>query len=97
MEGDPFWDGIRDAVLGKPSNQTQECHHPKPILLSTGEVRHQHKRTLDVDDVIVCSHTAAVCVCVQMNWPLPWHPQIVDVQIVTIGSVAVVAVPGEMT
>ncbi|XP_077958815.1 neutral ceramidase isoform X1 [Gasterosteus aculeatus] len=69
VEGDPFWDGIRDALLGEPSSQTQECHHPKPILFSTGE----------------------------MNWPLPWHPQIVDVQIITIGSVAVVAVPGEMT
>uniref|UniRef100_UPI003AAB5B7B neutral ceramidase isoform X1 n=1 Tax=Centroberyx gerrardi TaxID=166262 RepID=UPI003AAB5B7B len=67
--GDPFWDGIRDAVLGEPSNQTQECHSPKPILFSTGE----------------------------MNWPLPWHPEIVDVQIIMIGSVAVVAVPGEMT
>uniref|UniRef100_A0A3Q2TLY6 Neutral ceramidase n=1 Tax=Fundulus heteroclitus TaxID=8078 RepID=A0A3Q2TLY6_FUNHE len=69
VEGDPFWDGIRDTLLGPPSNQTKECHHPKPILLSTGE----------------------------MNWPLPWHPQIVDVQIITIGSVAVIAVPGEMT
>uniref|UniRef100_A0A4W6EBR2 Neutral ceramidase n=1 Tax=Lates calcarifer TaxID=8187 RepID=A0A4W6EBR2_LATCA len=69
VDGDPFWDGIRDALLGEPSNQTQECHHPKPILFSTGE----------------------------MNWPLPWHPQIIDVQIITIGSVAVVAVPGEMT
>ncbi|KAM6897557.1 neutral ceramidase [Xenentodon cancila] len=69
VEGDPFWDGIRDALVGPPSNQTMECHHPKPILFSTGE----------------------------MNWPLPWHPQIVDVQIITIGSVAIVAVPGEMT
>ncbi|XP_039472085.1 neutral ceramidase [Oreochromis aureus] len=69
VEGDPFWDGIRDALLGQPSNQTKECHHPKPILFSTGE----------------------------MNWPLPWHPQIVDVQMITIGSVAVVAIPGEMT
>ncbi|XP_053269667.1 neutral ceramidase [Pleuronectes platessa] len=69
VEGDPFWDGIRDALLGEPSNKTQECHHPKPILFNTGE----------------------------MNWPLPWHPQIIDVQIITIGSVAVVAVPGEMT
>lgn len=32
-----------------------------------------------------------------MNWPLPWHPSIVDVQIITIGSVAVLAIPGEMT
>ncbi|XP_076616547.1 neutral ceramidase [Chaetodon auriga] len=69
VEGDPFWDGIRDALLGTPSNETQECHHPKPILLNTGE----------------------------MTWPVPWHPEIVDVQIITVGSVAVVAVPGEMT
>ncbi|KAG7470428.1 hypothetical protein JOB18_031930 [Solea senegalensis] len=69
VEGDPFWDGIRDALVGEPSNETQECHHPKPILFSTGE----------------------------MNWPLPWHPQIIDVQIIIIGSIAVIAVPGEIT
>uniref|UniRef100_A0A667YJA3 Neutral ceramidase n=1 Tax=Myripristis murdjan TaxID=586833 RepID=A0A667YJA3_9TELE len=66
--GDPFWDEIRDVLLGKPSNETQECHHPKPILFNTGEVK-----------------------------PLPWHPDVVDVQILLIGSVAVVAAPGEMT
>ncbi|XP_061665839.1 neutral ceramidase isoform X2 [Syngnathoides biaculeatus] len=69
VEGDPFWDGIRDALLGQPSNRSQECHRPKPILFSTGE----------------------------MNWPLPWHPEIIDIQILTVGSVAVVAVPGEIT
>ncbi|KAL2078359.1 hypothetical protein ACEWY4_026044 [Coilia grayii] len=69
VEGDPFWDGIRDALLGAPSNETQDCHEPKPILFNTGE----------------------------MSWPLPWHPAIVDVQIITIGSVAIVAMPGEAT
>uniref|UniRef100_A0A674BAL1 Neutral ceramidase n=1 Tax=Salmo trutta TaxID=8032 RepID=A0A674BAL1_SALTR len=69
VEGDPFWDGIRDALLGAPSNETQDCHRPKPILFSTGE----------------------------MTWPLPWHPSIVDVQMITIGPVAIVAIPGEMT
>ncbi|XP_038830784.1 neutral ceramidase [Salvelinus namaycush] len=69
VEGDPFWDGIRDALLGAPSNETQDCHQPKPILFSTGE----------------------------MTWPLPWHPSIVDVQMFTIGPVAIVAIPGEMT
>ncbi|XP_056627837.1 neutral ceramidase [Triplophysa dalaica] len=68
-DGDPFWDGIRDMLLGAPSNETKACHQPKPILVSTGE----------------------------MNDPLPWHPTIVDVQIITIGSFAVVAVPGEFT
>lgn len=33
----------------------------------------------------------------QMTWPHPWHPDIVDVQIATIGSLAIVAVPGEFT
>ncbi|KAI4898175.1 hypothetical protein NFI96_016251 [Prochilodus magdalenae] len=69
VEGDPFWDGIRDALLGAPSKEIQDCQNPKPILFSTGE----------------------------MNWPLPWHPAIVDVQIITIGSLAIVAVPGEAT
>ncbi|XP_010862950.2 neutral ceramidase isoform X1 [Esox lucius] len=69
VDGDPFWDGIRDALLGAPSNETQDCHKPKPILFSTGE----------------------------MNWPLPWHPSIVDVQMITIGPLAIVAIPGEMT
>ncbi|NP_001123830.1 N-acylsphingosine amidohydrolase (non-lysosomal ceramidase) 2 [Xenopus tropicalis] len=69
VEGDPFWDGIRDAILGVPSNETQECHSPKPILINTGE----------------------------MSQPLPWHPTIVDVQMFTIGSLAMLAVPGEFT
>ncbi|XP_073684665.1 neutral ceramidase [Garra rufa] len=68
-DGDPFWDGIRDAIVGPPSNETTACHEPKPILFSTGE----------------------------MDSPLPWHPAIVDVQIITVGSLAIVAVPGEFT
>ncbi|XP_069719947.1 neutral ceramidase isoform X1 [Phaenicophaeus curvirostris] len=69
VEGDPFWDGIRDQLLGEPSNETKACHKPKPILFSTGE----------------------------MTWPHPWHPDVVDVQIAAIGSLAIVAVPGEFT
>ncbi|XP_061167886.1 uncharacterized protein LOC133176834 [Saccostrea echinata] len=33
----PFWDFIRD-FLKKPSAEQQECQHPKPILLDTGEI-----------------------------------------------------------
>ncbi|XP_048464909.1 neutral ceramidase [Rhincodon typus] len=69
IEGDPFWDAIRDMLLGEPSNETQDCHHPKPILFSTGE----------------------------MTKPLPWHPEIVDVQILTLGTLAIAAIPGEFT
>ncbi|NWW11996.1 ASAH2 ceramidase, partial [Oreocharis arfaki] len=69
VEGDPFWDQIRDQLLGEPSNETKACHKPKPILFSTGE----------------------------MSWPHPWHPDIVDVQIAAIGSLAILAVPGEFT
>ncbi|XP_073404334.1 neutral ceramidase isoform X2 [Dendrobates tinctorius] len=68
-EGDPVWDGIRDLLFGIPSNETIECHEPKPILLNTGEVRRG----------------------------IPWHPTIIDVQMITIGSLAILAVPGEFT
>ncbi|XP_035315122.1 neutral ceramidase isoform X1 [Cricetulus griseus] len=68
-EGDPFWDTIRDQLLGKPSGEIIECHKPKPILLHTGELTKPH----------------------------PWHPDIVDVQIVTLGSLAIAAIPGEFT
>ncbi|KAM5235968.1 neutral ceramidase-like [Ctenodactylus gundi] len=66
---DPFWEIIRNQILGRPSDELKECHKPKPILLHTGELSKPH----------------------------PWHPDIVDVQIITLGSLAITAVPGEFT
>ncbi|XP_054428430.1 neutral ceramidase isoform X2 [Pteronotus mesoamericanus] len=66
---DPFWETIRDQILGKPSNEIKECHKPKPVLVHTGELSKPH----------------------------PWHPDIVDVQIITLGSLAITAIPGEFT
>nr|XP_020012302.1 neutral ceramidase isoform X1 [Castor canadensis] len=68
-EGDPFWDTLRDQILGSPSDEIKECHKPKPILLHTGELSRPH----------------------------PWHPDIVDVQIIILGSLAIAAIPGELT
>ncbi|KAM4852130.1 putative neutral ceramidase C isoform 2-T2 [Thomomys bottae] len=68
-EGDPFWEILRDQILGIPSEEIKECHKPKPILLHTGELSSPH----------------------------PWHPDIVDVQIITLGSLAIAAIPGEFT
>ncbi|XP_037660915.1 neutral ceramidase [Choloepus didactylus] len=68
-EGDPFWDTIRDQIMGKPSEEITECQKPKPILIPTGELSKPH----------------------------PWHPDIVDVQIITLGSLAITAIPGEFT
>ncbi|XP_050815357.1 putative neutral ceramidase C isoform X2 [Gopherus flavomarginatus] len=33
----------------------------------------------------------------KISLPYPWHPEIVDVQLFTIGSLAIVAFPGELT
>ncbi|XP_056285654.1 neutral ceramidase isoform X2 [Pseudoliparis swirei] len=52
VEGDPFWDGIRDVLLGEPSNQTTACHQPKPILLSTGEELQSEGAFRDTEVVI---------------------------------------------
>ncbi|KAM8775017.1 neutral ceramidase isoform 2-T2 [Rhynchonycteris naso] len=66
---DPFWDTLRDQILGRPSDEIKECHKPKPVLVHTGELSKPH----------------------------PWHPDIVDVQMITLGSLAITAVPGEFT
>ncbi|KAM6182414.1 neutral ceramidase isoform 2-T2 [Erethizon dorsatum] len=68
-ETDPFWESLRDQLLGRPSYEIKECHKPKPVLLHTGEMTRPHL----------------------------WHPEIVDVQIITLGSLAIAAVPGELT
>ncbi|XP_062988984.1 neutral ceramidase [Elgaria multicarinata webbii] len=69
VEGNTFWDSVRDGFLTEPSNETEECQRPKPILLPTGE----------------------------LSKPYPWHPKIIDIQIVIIGSAAILALPGEFT
>ncbi|XP_036294349.1 neutral ceramidase isoform X2 [Pipistrellus kuhlii] len=69
MVPDPFWESLRNQILGRPSDEIKECHKPKPVLIHTGELSKPH----------------------------PWHPDIVDVQIITLGSLAITAVPGELT
>lgn len=32
-----------------------------------------------------------------MSKPYPWHPDIIDIQMATIGSLAILAIPGELT
>lgn len=48
IEGDPFWDGIRDALLGEPSKEIQDCQNPKPVLFSTGEVRASYNKIMSL-------------------------------------------------
>ncbi|XP_068227138.1 putative neutral ceramidase C isoform X1 [Palaemon carinicauda] len=48
-EGNPFWDLV-SAFLHKPSKEQVDCHHPKPILLDTGEINFPypwHPRIMD--------------------------------------------------
>ena len=35
--GNALWDAIRDFIV-RPSRQQEHCQHPKPVLLSTGEI-----------------------------------------------------------
>lgn len=57
---------MRD-FLKKPSEEQVECHHPKPILLDTGE----------------------------MDFPYPWQPKILPIQILRVGQLVILGVPAE--
>lgn len=63
-----YWNMVRN-FLRRPSDEQNRCHHPKPILLSTGE----------------------------MDFPYMWHPKVVPTQILMIGQLAIVGLPGEFT
>lgn len=67
-KGNPFWRLVRD-VLKTPSKEQDACHHPKPILLDTGE----------------------------MKKPYEWAPSILPIQIIRIGQMVILCVPGEFT
>jgi len=68
VTGNPFWDFV-SGLLKDPTEEQVECHHPKPILLDTGEY----------------------------TLPFAWHPINIDTQIIRIGQVILLAVPGEFT
>lgn len=63
-----YWNMVRD-FLRRPSRAQIRCQHPKPVLLSTGE----------------------------MDFPYMWHPKIVPTQILQVGQLAIVGLPGEFT
>lgn len=67
-KGNPFWRLVRN-MLKTPSKEQIDCHHPKPILLDTGE----------------------------MKEPYDWAPSILPIQIIRIGQVVLLCVPGEFT
>ena len=65
--GNPLWDEIR-KLIKDPTPEQVACHHPKPILLDTGEIK-----------------------------PHPWTPTVLPLQIVQVGQLVIIAVPGEFT
>ncbi|KAL0294908.1 UNVERIFIED_CONTAM: Neutral ceramidase 1 [Sesamum calycinum] len=66
--GNAFWRLVRN-LLKTPSKEQNDCQHPKPILLDTGE----------------------------MEQPYDWAPSILPVQILRIGQLVILSVPGEFT
>uniref|UniRef100_A0A7N0U3X2 Neutral ceramidase n=1 Tax=Kalanchoe fedtschenkoi TaxID=63787 RepID=A0A7N0U3X2_KALFE len=67
-KGNLFWKSVRN-LLKKPGKEQNDCQHPKPILLDTGE----------------------------MKQPYDWAPSILPLQIIRVGQLVILSVPGEFT
>ncbi|XP_070801768.1 neutral ceramidase [Pituophis catenifer annectens] len=63
-EGHPFWDSIRDAFLVRPSNESIECHKPKPILLPVGELTKPYPWQSSIVDIQMFTIGSAAFVAV---------------------------------
>ena len=53
----------------------------------------------DIDIVPTINSLTETCLLYffQMNIPYQWHPKIVDTQILKIGNIFIIAIPGEIT
>ena len=95
----PFWDFLRD-ILHAPTEAQIECHHPKPILLDTGDVCTQHTHTHIHAHTHTHTHAQLLISDIlihQLEVPYPWEPAIAPVQLFQIGQLAIIGVPGEFT
>lgn len=95
--GTLFWRLVRDFIT-TPTKQQEDCHKPKPILLDVGtcEVIFQWLQNRCIFSNIRFLATY-VFRAGEMHYPYEWVPYIVEISIMKIGSLVVLAVPGEFT
>ena len=99
-KGTFLWNMVRDEVIvrvvcsEKPTKSYYDCHHPKPVLLPTGckQLISNYRKLYDVKNHFINNYLIS-----DMDKPYAWHPHIIDVQILKIGQVFILAIPGEFT
>ncbi|EFA82919.1 Acetylornitine deacetylase [Heterostelium album PN500] len=79
----PFWNFI-SKFIADPTEEQKECQSPKPILLDVGLTANLLMLTFLFKSI-------------RQTKPIPWQPDIVPIQIITIGNIVLCAVPGEFT
>ncbi|RWW51957.1 hypothetical protein BHE74_00041654 [Ensete ventricosum] len=84
VQGNPFWKLVRN-LLKTPSKEQVACQQPKPILLDTGDM------DLPYDWAVSFISTEYSSLSIDLDHHLP---AILPVQIIRIGQVVILCVPG---
>ncbi|KAH9672703.1 Neutral ceramidase 2 [Citrus sinensis] len=96
-KGNPFWKLVRN-VLKAPSKEQVKCQHPKPILLDTGEMKIPYDWACYVCPVWWIAVSFFLISNSGCNFILMiMQPSILPVQILRIGQLVILNVPGEFT
>ncbi|KAG8698106.1 hypothetical protein FRC09_007432, partial [Ceratobasidium sp. 395] len=82
----PFWEIVKGIVTTPPSEEQKRCHYPKPIFLNTVS------SNLDFDEDGYNSSIQGYT-----KLPYAWQPDVVDIQMMRVGQLVVLVVPGEFT
>ncbi|KAK9196003.1 hypothetical protein WN943_004131 [Citrus x changshan-huyou] len=97
-KGNPFWKLVRN-VLKAPSKEQVKCQHPKPILLDTGEMKIPYDWACPYSNnhkYPALHHISHHDWC-KCKTRIHDRPSILPVQILRIGQLVILNVPGEFT
>ncbi|KAG8789026.1 hypothetical protein FRC12_013975 [Ceratobasidium sp. 428] len=82
----PFWEIVKGIVTTPPSEEQKRCHYPKPIFLNTVS------SNINFDEDRYNSSIQGYT-----KLPYSWQPDVVDIQMMRVGQLVVLVVPGEFT
>ncbi|KAF8394963.1 hypothetical protein HHK36_018902 [Tetracentron sinense] len=83
-EGNAFW-RLVGGLLKTPNKEQISCQHPKPILLDTGEMKEPYDWAVSNNLILIATPSSADI------------PSILPIQILRIGQLVILSVPGEFT
>ena len=85
----PFWEIVKSAITPIPNAMQTACHAPKPILLNTV--------SFSCFLSVIASSLTLAYPQGYAHTPYDWSPSTVNIQLLRVGQLVMIIMPGELT